>query len=63
VAKKPQAIVALRPWLDGDHYLLERTVGEPAMTKHLGGPESADKLRESDARDPGRSDGYSGRHG
>jgi RimJ/RimL family protein N-acetyltransferase len=37
--------VALRPWATGDLPLLERLLGDPAMTVHLGGPESPAKLR------------------
>jgi RimJ/RimL family protein N-acetyltransferase len=37
--------VALRPWSDGDLTLLERLLGDPAMTVHLGGPESAEEIR------------------
>jgi RimJ/RimL family protein N-acetyltransferase len=43
---RSQDDVRLRSWLEGDHYLLERTVGAPEMTEHLGGPESRDKMRE-----------------
>ena len=35
---------ALEPWGEGDFPLLERLLGDPAMTEHLGGPESAEKL-------------------
>ena len=38
--------VAIRPYSDGDLPLLERTLGDPIMMTHLGGPESAEKLRE-----------------
>ena len=37
--------VRLRPWKPGDLTLLERLLGDPAMTVHLGGPESPEKLR------------------
>ena len=30
--------------------LLERLMGDPRMTEHLGGPESPEKLRERQAR-------------
>ena len=42
--------VDLVPWGPGDLPLLERLLGDPAMTEHLGGPESAEKLRERQAR-------------
>lgn len=35
--------VRLRPWADGDFWLLER-LNTPEMTEHLGGPESEEKL-------------------
>src|SRR6266566_3836533 len=38
--------VAIRPYSEGDLPLLERTLGDPRMTIHLGGPESAEKLRD-----------------
>ena len=38
--------VAIRPYSEGDLPLLERTLGDPRMTTHLGGPESAEKLRD-----------------
>jgi RimJ/RimL family protein N-acetyltransferase len=42
--------VALEPWGSGDLPLLERLMGDPLMTEHLGGPESPDKLRERQGR-------------
>ena len=42
--------VAIRPWSDGDLPLLERLMGDPAMTEHLGGPESPEKIRERNER-------------
>lgn len=36
--------VSLRPWAEGDLPLLTRLLGDPAMTMHLGGPESPEKL-------------------
>src|SRR4051794_41922235 len=43
-------IVTLEPWGGGDLPLLERLMGDPRMTEHLGGPEGADKLRERQGR-------------
>jgi RimJ/RimL family protein N-acetyltransferase len=40
----------LEPWGAGDLPLLERLLGDPAMTEHLGGPESAAKLAERQQR-------------
>ncbi|HEY7667541.1 MAG TPA: GNAT family N-acetyltransferase [Actinomycetota bacterium] len=42
--------VDLVPWGPGDLPLLERLVGDPAMTEHLGGPESPEQLRERQAK-------------
>lgn len=36
--------VRLEPWGKGDLALLKKTVGDPAMTQHLGGPESDEQL-------------------
>jgi RimJ/RimL family protein N-acetyltransferase len=41
----PDVDVRLRPWAPDDLPLLERLLGDPAMTVHIGGPESAVKLR------------------
>ena len=41
--------VALRPWSADDLWLLERLLGDPAMTAHLGGPESPEKIRRRNA--------------
>ena len=44
------ATVAIEAWNSGDLPLLERLMGDPSMTEHLGGPENADKLRERQGR-------------
>jgi RimJ/RimL family protein N-acetyltransferase len=44
------ATVTLEPWGDGDLPLLERLMGDPRMTEHLGGPESPAKLRDRQLR-------------
>ncbi len=36
--------VALRPWSAHDLDLLQRLLGDPRMTEHLGGPESPEKI-------------------
>jgi RimJ/RimL family protein N-acetyltransferase len=36
--------VRLQEWGQGDFPLLEKLLGDPAMTEHLGGPESPEKL-------------------
>jgi RimJ/RimL family protein N-acetyltransferase len=40
----------LEPWGVGDLPLLERIMGDPAMTEHLGGPESPEKISERQGR-------------
>jgi RimJ/RimL family protein N-acetyltransferase len=42
--------IRLEPWGKGDLPLLRKTVGDPEMTKHLGGPESEEKLLERQQR-------------
>jgi RimJ/RimL family protein N-acetyltransferase len=42
--------VRLEPWGTGDLWLMERLLGDPAMTAHLGGPESPQKLAGRQAR-------------
>jgi RimJ/RimL family protein N-acetyltransferase len=42
--------VRLEPWGEGDLPLLRRIMGDPAMTEHLGGPESEEKLAERQGR-------------
>jgi RimJ/RimL family protein N-acetyltransferase len=44
------ADVGLEPWGEGDLPLLRRIMGDPAMTEHLGGPESEEKLVRRQAR-------------
>jgi RimJ/RimL family protein N-acetyltransferase len=51
------ATVTLEPWGAGDLPLLERLMGDPRMTGHLGGPEGPDKLRERQARYEGLEGG------
>jgi RimJ/RimL family protein N-acetyltransferase len=45
-----RATVSLEPWGRGDLPLLERLMGDPRMTEHLGGPESPEQVRERQAR-------------
>lgn len=40
----------IEPWGEGDLPLLERLMGDPAMTEHLGGPESSEKIVERQER-------------
>ncbi|MFN8410856.1 MAG: GNAT family N-acetyltransferase [Anaerolineales bacterium] len=43
---KKQVEINLRLWSQDDLTLLERLLGDPAMTKHIGGPESPEKIRK-----------------
>ena len=45
-----RATVTLEPWGSGDLPLLERLMGDPRMTEHLGGPETPDQLRDRQDR-------------
>jgi RimJ/RimL family protein N-acetyltransferase len=42
--------VRIEPWGPDDLPILRETVGDPEMTKHLGGPETEDQLIERQAR-------------
>lgn len=42
--------VTLEPWGKGEEPLLQRLLGDPRMTEHLGGPESPEQLRQRQAR-------------
>jgi RimJ/RimL family protein N-acetyltransferase len=42
--------VRIEPWGEGDHQLLEKLMGDPEMTAHLGGPESPEKIAERQGR-------------
>ena len=42
--------VTLRLWSDADFWLLERLMGDPLMTQHLGGPETPEQLRKRHGR-------------
>ncbi len=55
--------VRVEPWGEGDPPLLEKLMGNPEMTEHLGGPESREKIAERQARyerlaDSGRKLGF-----
>ncbi len=45
-----QITVDIRPWSQSDLQLLDRLMGDPIMTEHLGGPESSEKIRERHQR-------------
>ncbi len=42
--------VHVEPWGEGDFPLLQIVMGDPEMTRYLGGPEGQDKLAERQAR-------------
>jgi RimJ/RimL family protein N-acetyltransferase len=42
--------VRIEPWGEGDLPLLKKLLGDPAMTEHLGGPESDEQLVKRQAR-------------
>ncbi len=47
---KEQIAVELRPWSDDDLPMLQRLMGDPALTEFLGGPESPEKILERHER-------------
>ena len=42
--------IRIEPWAEGDLPLLEKMLGDPAMTEHLGGPEPLEKIAERQGR-------------
>ena len=44
-ASLPSLDVGIRKWSEGDLLLLERLMGDPEMTRYLGGPESDEQIR------------------
>ncbi len=42
--------VDIRLWAEADLPLLERLMGDPVMTEHIGGPETPEKIRERHQR-------------
>jgi RimJ/RimL family protein N-acetyltransferase len=42
--------VRIEPWAAGDFDLVQKVMGDPRMTEHLGGPEDAAKLRDRHER-------------
>jgi RimJ/RimL family protein N-acetyltransferase len=45
-----QSAIRIEPWGEGDLVLLKKTLGDPVMTKHVGGPESDEQLVKRQAR-------------
>jgi RimJ/RimL family protein N-acetyltransferase len=56
-----RSAVRIEPWGAGDLPLLEQTMGDPEFTKHLGGPESHEKLAERQTRYERLADSGKGR--
>jgi len=48
--RSDQNTVRIESWGEGDLALLKKLLGDPAMTEHLGGPESDEQLVERHAR-------------
>jgi hypothetical protein len=42
-------LVRIEPWGEQDGALLQMLLGDPLMTTHLGGPETAERLAERQA--------------
>jgi len=53
--------VRIEPWGEGDLPLLEKLLGDPAMTEHLGGPETHEQLVERQKRYERLSESGTGR--
>jgi RimJ/RimL family protein N-acetyltransferase len=49
-SRTDQSAVYLKQWSEGDLALLKALMGDPVMTKHLGGPESDEQIIERHAR-------------
>jgi RimJ/RimL family protein N-acetyltransferase len=54
-------VVGLEPWGEGDLPLVEQLMGDAAMTEHLGGPESPEKLVDRQHRYEQLADSGKGR--
>jgi len=50
MTQQPSPALHLRPWAEGDFPLMEKLLGDPAMTEHLGGPETPDQLAKRQKR-------------
>jgi GNAT superfamily N-acetyltransferase len=42
--------VRIEPWGEGDLPILEKALGDPEMTRYIGGPESPEKIAERQMR-------------
>lgn len=47
---RSRTTVHIEPWGTGDRWLLEKALGDPEMTVHVGGPESPEKITERQGR-------------
>jgi RimJ/RimL family protein N-acetyltransferase len=61
MSSREPAAVRIEPWGDDDLPLVEKLMGDPVMTEHLGGPESPDKLAERQERYARLADSGKGR--
>jgi RimJ/RimL family protein N-acetyltransferase len=59
--KSGRITVRIEPWGEGDLPLVEKTVGDPEMMEHLGGPESSEKIAERQTRYERLADSGTGR--
>ncbi len=50
MSEPASSTVRIEPWGKDDLPLLEKLMGDPEMTEHLGGPESPEKVAERQAR-------------
>ena len=50
LSKPYRSDVRIRPWAEGDLQLLLGLLGDPAMTVHIGGPETPDAIRAGHRR-------------
>lgn len=50
VSPTAQTGIRIEQWGEGDLPLLQKCLGDPVMTEHLGGPESEEKIAERQAR-------------
>lgn len=50
MSREQQIDVDIRPWSEGDLTLLQRLMGDPVMTEHLGAPETPEKIRDRHER-------------
>ncbi len=57
----PQVAVRIQPWSAIDLPLLEKIMGDPEMTEHLGGPETSEQIAERQNRQERLADSGRGR--